>query len=46
VVVVAAVLAGLDCFADGFDDGFDDEEHAPHTTTQATVAASLLITRA
>jgi hypothetical protein len=42
VVVVASVLAGLDCF----DDCFDDEEHAPNTTMQLTIAASLLITRA
>jgi len=46
VVVVASVLAGLDCSDDGFADGFDDDEHAPNTTTHVTIAASLFTTEA
>jgi hypothetical protein len=46
VVVVAAVLVGLDCSAAGFAEGFDDDEHAPKTTMQLTIAASLFTSEA
>jgi len=46
VVVVTAVLAGLDGSVEGLADGFDDDEHAPKATTQLTIAASLFTTEA
>jgi len=45
VVVVASVLAALDCSAGGFAEGFDDDEHAPKTM-QLTIATSLFTTEA